>query len=288
MRSAWIGIVLSCVVASAQVWKPVGSPSAVSDATGTGLQDYGKVSGRALAVAVDPSDSSGNTVYVGTVGGLWRTTNGAAVDAKTVAWSPLTDAQASLVAGAVAVKPDDPNTIVVGTGEGDGSANALYGRGLLVSGDRGATWTNVTSAGAAQLTGAGFTSIAYSTDVTSVVVASVAASAYASWFPNAYRGLIYSADGGHSWAQASVTDTGATVAGASATHVIYNRFTHKFYAALRYHGLYESSDGANFTRMQVQPFAGLTKTIRWYLGNQAWCNSVRTGEYRAWMEKQYT
>ena len=33
---------------------------------------------------------------------------------------------------------------------------------------------------------------------------------------------------------------------------------------------------------------GLTKTIRWYLGNQAWCNSVRTGEYRAWMEKQYT
>src|SRR5438309_1547471 len=155
-----------------------------------------------------------------------------------------------------------------------GTARLRQGFG---TGVRGATWTNVTSAGAAQLTGAGFTSIAYSTDVTSVVVASVAGSGYASWFPNAYRGLIYSADGGHSWAQASVTDTGATVAVASATQVIYNRFTHKFYAALRYHGLYESSDGANFTRMAVQPFPALT---------QQNCPAVSASATCAWYRAQ--
>jgi dTDP-glucose 4,6-dehydratase len=32
---------------------------------------------------------------------------------------------------------------------------------------------------------------------------------------------------------------------------------------------------------------GLMKTIRWYLDNTAWVESVRTGEYRSWIERQY-
>jgi dTDP-glucose 4,6-dehydratase len=32
---------------------------------------------------------------------------------------------------------------------------------------------------------------------------------------------------------------------------------------------------------------GLRKTIRWYLDNPAWVDSIRTGEYRTWIERQY-
>lgn len=32
---------------------------------------------------------------------------------------------------------------------------------------------------------------------------------------------------------------------------------------------------------------GLKKTIRWYLDNQAWVNSVQTGEYQKWLEQNY-
>jgi dTDP-glucose 4,6-dehydratase len=32
---------------------------------------------------------------------------------------------------------------------------------------------------------------------------------------------------------------------------------------------------------------GLRKTVRWYLGNRPWIESVRTGEYRKWIEQNY-
>jgi dTDP-glucose 4,6-dehydratase len=33
--------------------------------------------------------------------------------------------------------------------------------------------------------------------------------------------------------------------------------------------------------------SGLRKTVRWYLANQAWVESVRSGEYRKWIEQNY-
>jgi dTDP-glucose 4,6-dehydratase len=32
---------------------------------------------------------------------------------------------------------------------------------------------------------------------------------------------------------------------------------------------------------------GLRKTVQWYLDNPEWVESVKTGEYREWIEKQY-
>jgi len=32
---------------------------------------------------------------------------------------------------------------------------------------------------------------------------------------------------------------------------------------------------------------GLGKTIRWYLENPQWVESVQTGEYREWIKKNY-
>ena len=34
--------------------------------------------------------------------------------------------------------------------------------------------------------------------------------------------------------------------------------------------------------------SGLRRTVRWYLDNPAWVESVRTGEYRRWLERNYT
>jgi dTDP-glucose 4,6-dehydratase len=32
---------------------------------------------------------------------------------------------------------------------------------------------------------------------------------------------------------------------------------------------------------------GLVKTVEWYLENREWVENVKSGEYRAWMEKNY-
>jgi hypothetical protein len=50
-------------------WQPIG-PNQIASAT------YGAVTGRVTAIAIDPSDATGNTVYLGTTGGgVWRSTN---------------------------------------------------------------------------------------------------------------------------------------------------------------------------------------------------------------------
>lgn len=33
---------------------------------------------------------------------------------------------------------------------------------------------------------------------------------------------------------------------------------------------------------------GLRKTVRWYIDNQQWCDRVRSGEYKVWVEKNYS
>src|SRR5207247_8673124 len=76
---------------------PLGPAPLGSDATGFGQQDYGWVSGRATAVAVDPADATGNTVYIGgAYGGVWKSTNAGPLSANpaNVSWSPLIDNQA--------------------------------------------------------------------------------------------------------------------------------------------------------------------------------------------------
>jgi hypothetical protein len=61
---------------AATTWMPLGPAPLASDATGFGGQDYNWVSGRATAVAMDPADTSGNTVYVGgAYGGVWKSAN---------------------------------------------------------------------------------------------------------------------------------------------------------------------------------------------------------------------
>ncbi len=119
---------------SNETWTSVG-PASIS----------GSNSGRVGGIAVDPSDPSGNTVYVaGASGGVWKTNDFLTTNANGPTWIPLTDFGAALGVntGGIAVfgRNNDPNQsiIFVATGEGDtGSA----GVGFLRSMDGGATWT---------------------------------------------------------------------------------------------------------------------------------------------------
>jgi dTDP-glucose 4,6-dehydratase len=40
-------------------------------------------------------------------------------------------------------------------------------------------------------------------------------------------------------------------------------------------------------KQEVNFEEGLSRTVDWYLSNPGWVNSVRSGEYRRWMEQNY-
>jgi photosystem II stability/assembly factor-like uncharacterized protein len=91
-------------------------------------------SGRITGIAAHPADA--NTIYIAAAGGgVWKTIDGGST------WSPLTDGQATLSLGAIAIAPSDPSVIYAGTGEANNSADSNYGRGLLISSDGGTSWT---------------------------------------------------------------------------------------------------------------------------------------------------
>jgi subtilisin-like proprotein convertase family protein len=105
----------------------------------------GTRSGRIGGIAVDPSDPSGNTVYVaGASGGIWKTNNFLTTSAIGPTYIPLTDFGPTfgINIGGIAVfgRNSDPNQsiIFVATGEGDTGSKGV---GFLRSMDGGATWT---------------------------------------------------------------------------------------------------------------------------------------------------
>src|SRR5271154_122248 len=167
---------------SAGGWVPLGPVPLASDATGDGFQNYNQVSGRATAVAIDPADPSGNTVFIGGgEGGVWKSTNGATGIADDVTWTPVTDDQATLSIGSIAIQPGNSNSaqsvVLAGTGEADNSADSYFGLGILRSADGGNTWTLISSAnsGTYSFSGLGATRMAFSTTQPGTVVAAMAA-----------------------------------------------------------------------------------------------------------------
>jgi hypothetical protein len=151
-------------------WTPLGPMPLTSDASGNGTQDYHQVSGRATAIAIDPADPTGNTVYIGGAqSGVWKSANAANNAAGSVMWNPVTDDQATLSIGAIAIQPgnSDPTKTVIlaATGEADNSADSYFGLGILRSADAGSTWTLASTAnsGVLSLSGLGGTRMAFST-----------------------------------------------------------------------------------------------------------------------------
>jgi hypothetical protein len=252
--------------AASDGWTPLGPVPLASDATGDGFQNYNQVSGRATAVAIDPADPTGNTVYIGGAqGGVWKSTNATTTIANNVTWTPVTDDQATLSIGSVVIQPgnSDPtqSVVLVGTGEADNSADSYFGLGILRSADGGNTWVLISTAnsGTYSFSGLGATRMAFSTasGQTSTVVAAMAATAEGvtegALTSGTNRGLYTSTDAGQTWTYDALF-SGASEA-TSATSVVYNAAAGLFFAALRYHGFYSSPDGLNWTPLANQPGA---------------------------------
>jgi hypothetical protein len=263
-------------------WQPIGPNQIASIA-------YGNVTGRVTAIAIDPADTTGNTVYLGTTGGgVWKSTN-AAGPAASVSFVPLTDtlpvfsanagtaAIPSLSIGAISVQS---GVVLAGTGDPNDATDSFYGSGLLRSADGGLTWTLIQNsqdgaAGNHLFSGLGFAGFAWSSTTAGTVVAAVSQAAEgvlvnAPDATNGVMGLYYSTDSGVTWHMSTIMDgsqivqtplpSGGDLGGRAATAVVWNPVRQRFYAAIRYHGYYESADGMTWTRLAHQPGTGLTTT----------------------------
>ena len=138
-----------------------------------------EISGRVGAIAVDPSDPSGNTVYVAAAsGGIWKTQNFLTTSPTGPTYIPLTDFGPTfgMNVGSIAVfgRNNDPNQsiIIASTGDpdalgvqpnypapavptrGDSPSMTARGIGFLRSTDGGATWVLLDSTTNFDATGA--------------------------------------------------------------------------------------------------------------------------------------
>ncbi len=158
--------------------------------------------GRSVAVAgsyVEP-----RTFYFGSAnGGVWKTTNAGQ------SWTNITDFRVKGSApeissvGALAVAPNDPNVIYVGTGESGLREDLTYGTGVYRTTDGGETWSHLGLDDTQQIG-------AIRVHPTNPDIAYVAAIGHA-FGANKSRGVYKTADGGKTWTQSLFVDdsTGA-------------------------------------------------------------------------------
>ena len=96
------------------------------------------IGGRVTDIALHPTDQ--DIIYIGTsTGGVFKTIDSGE------SWTPIFDNAGSLSIGNLALDPQNPETIYVGTGEANGSATsgAFFGDGIYKSTNGGATWEHI-------------------------------------------------------------------------------------------------------------------------------------------------
>lgn len=267
-------------------WSPFAPTTFITPKTGPS-------GGRILGIAVDPADAAGNTVYLATTGGVWKSTNAAALSGS-VSFAPVTDSIpavetldfATVNTGAITVQPGGTGVVLAGTGDPTGVGDAMYGIGLLRSADHGATWSVIrearnptTGLNQGSFFGEAFTGFAWGTSSPNFVVAGLvpAAGAYsvnAGDINSSAIGLYYSQDAGQTWQMATVQDGQYKVlqsanqlsVGVPVLTVVWNPVRRIFVAAIRNHGFYSSLDGITWNRMATQPGSALSTAACPFLG----------------------
>jgi photosystem II stability/assembly factor-like uncharacterized protein len=156
--------------------------------------------GRLTALALDPH--AAGRLFVGAAGGgMWRSTDAGNSFVAVSAGLP------TLSIGAIGLNTaTTPATIYIGTGEGNGSLDSYYGRGLFRSTNLGASWSQLAPG---TFDGSSFTSLAIDSSKTPPVLfagitdAGPSSRADAFFFTSnsAHNGLWRSTDGGASWSQ---------------------------------------------------------------------------------------
>jgi photosystem II stability/assembly factor-like uncharacterized protein len=147
--------------------------------------------GRVTSVQGIPGNPA--LVYVATAsGGLFKTTNGGTT------WTPIFDHQSTISIGDIAVDPNNPDVVWVGTGEANARNSVSFGDGVYKTLDGGKTWRNLGLRDTHHISRVVInplnTNIAY-----------VAALGHNTG-PNEERGVFMTTDGGDSWKKVLYVD----------------------------------------------------------------------------------
>jgi photosystem II stability/assembly factor-like uncharacterized protein len=143
------------------------------------------IGGRITALAVAPG---GTTLYFGAaMGGVFKSLNSG------VNWTPVFDAYGSPSIGALALDPNDPNVVYVGTGEANASVDSYDGEGVFRSTDGGQSWSGLGLANTRRI-GA----IAVDPSNSNRIFVAAMGSQFST---GPHRGMYRSEDGGSTWSQ---------------------------------------------------------------------------------------
>jgi hypothetical protein len=137
-------------------WASIGPVSAIYPAATSRTNNAYTASGRITALAIDPRCSVTSAekpraaadrncrMYVGAAGGgIWRTDSPFSSNPQ---WQNISAGFETNAIGTIAIDPNNPNTVIVGTGEPNSSADSGAGVGLYRSDDQGRTWRHIHSA----------------------------------------------------------------------------------------------------------------------------------------------
>src|SRR3984893_6251746 len=155
--------------------------------SGLGARNIGSaaMSGRVSALTAVKEDGR-LTVYVGAAsGGVWKSVNGGTT------YKPVFDKQPVQSIGAIAIDPQAPKTVWVGTGEAWTRNSASVGDGIYKSTDGGENWTNMGLKDSERIA-----KILIDPKDSNVVYACVPGKL---WSDSEERGVYKTADGGKTW-----------------------------------------------------------------------------------------
>lgn len=144
------------------------------------------ISGRCTDVAVVEPRGKNYTMYVATAsGGVWKTVNDG------VTWEPVFDQQVSTAIGDIALDPQNPQVLWVGTGEANIFRSSQSGCGIFKTADGGKTWKHMGLENT-------FTIARIVVNPKNSDIVYVAASGH-EWTTNPDRGVYKTTDGGATW-----------------------------------------------------------------------------------------
>lgn len=136
--------------------------------------------GRTRALWVHPTNE--NIMLAGGIsGGIWRSTD------KGASWSAINDQEVSLMPSCIDANPQNPNTIIYGTGESRANSADVDGNGIYRSYDGGKTFKVIASTANKTLFNA-IWDVKYSLDDTNVI-----------FVATNNNGLLRTDDGGQTW-----------------------------------------------------------------------------------------